>query len=127
MQHIKSIDKPAHGLLSDVLPAGVRNGMLVLHFKFPGHVNMIEGDKSARNTKRRALLTAIERTFGVSNPGIICEVRPPEQAVAPVAPLPEASEEGDLPDPFAVPDEDAKPEVLDVVLDEFPGSTVVDE
>lgn len=123
LEHIKNIDKPAHGLLTGAMPGGVRDGKLVLHFKFPMHADMIERDKSAKNTKRKALLTAIERTFGVSNPGIICEVKPPEQA----APAPVIPKDGDLPDPFAVPDEKGKPEVLDMVLDEFPGSTVVDE
>jgi len=124
LEHIKNIDKPAYGLLSDATPASVRDGKLVLQFKFQGHMNWIEVDKSAKNAKRKALLTAIERTFGVSNPGIICEVKPPEQAAAPAPKLPK---DGDLPDPFAVPDENGKPEVLDVVLDEFPGSTIVDE
>lgn len=118
LQHIKSIDRLSHGLLSDIIPAGVRNDALVLHFKYDVHAKMIDEDKSSKNTKRKTLLTAIERTFGVPDAKIICEVKPSiEKAPAPAAvPV----QDDDLPNPF----EDSGEEAFKNVLDIFPDSSV---
>ncbi|MCX6374862.1 MAG: hypothetical protein NTU88_02270, partial [Armatimonadetes bacterium] len=87
---------------------------------------LINNDKSAKNIKRKALLTAIERTFGVANAGIICETKSPDEAPT-AAQVPEPSDDEDLPDPFQDPGETRKEDTLDIVLDEFPGSSIVDE
>jgi DNA polymerase-3 subunit gamma/tau len=125
LQHLKNIDIPAHGLLGDAVPVALRDGSLVLQFKGLGQAKLID-DKSAKNIKRKALLTAIERTFGVANAGIICEAKSPDKAPAP-AQVPEPSDDADLPDPFQDPGETRKEETLDIVLDEFPGASIVDE
>lgn len=120
LQHIKSIDKLSHGLLSEIVPVDVRNGALVLQFKYVAHVKLIDEDKSSRNTKRNTLLTAIERVFGVPNAKIICEVKKAqEKALAPAAP----SQNDDLPNPFKDSGEDTFKNVLDI----FPDSSIVDE
>jgi hypothetical protein len=41
--------------------------------------------------------------------------------------VPEPSDDADLPDPFQDPGETRKEETLDIVLDEFPGASIVDE
>ncbi len=121
LQQVKSISIPAHGLLSDVVPVDVRDGSLVLSFKSEGLKNLIakETDKGKGISKRQALLTAIERVFGVANAGIICEVRASEGAPAPAASI---EDDEDLPDPF----EDTGQEPLKDVLDIFPDANVVD-
>ncbi len=122
LQHVKNLDRPAYGLLADAVPVAVRNGSLVLRFKGVGQAKLIDGDKSTKNIKRRALITALERTFGVSNPGIICEVETSLQK--PPAAAPQAKEE-DLPDPFQANGNGQK-DMLDTVLDLFPGAEIVD-
>ena len=123
LQHVKNLDRPAYGLLVEATPAEVRKGMLVLHFRYAAHVQLMDGDKSSKNTKRRALQTAIERTFGVPNVGIICEVK--QDHAAPMTP--KVQDGDDLPDPFEVPQENGRRDPLDMVLEEFPNSTIVDE
>ena len=122
LQHVKSISRPAHALLVDVVPAGVRDGSLVLQFKGEGQKNLIaqETDKGKGISKRQALLTAIERVFGVPNASIICEVASFEKQ----PPAPKASGWGDddLPDPFREPDPGR--ETLRNVLDVFKGKIV---
>jgi len=122
LQHVRSISISAHALLKDVIPAGVRDGSLVLHFKGEGQKNLIakETGKDKEISKRQALLTAIERVFGVAGARIICEVRQPETAPAP-APDAEGSDDN-LPNPF----EDTGQETLKDVLDIFNG-TIVDD
>ena len=123
LQHIRSISVTAHALFAGVTPAGVRDGSLVLHFKGEGQKNLIanETDKGKEGSKRQALLTAIERVFGVPNARIICEVSPPEKQ----APAPEAFGDDDgLPDPFQ--DLDSGQDTLKNVLDIFDGK-IVDE
>lgn len=121
LQQVKNISIIAHGLLSDVVPADVRDGSLVLSFKSEGHKDLIakETDRDKGISKRQALLTAIERVFGVANAGIICEVRASEGAPAPAASI---EDDEDLPDPF----EDTGQEPLKDVLDIFPDANIVD-
>ena len=122
LQHIKSRNPSAHGLLKDAVPIAVRNDALVLQFEGEGQKNLIEKetDRGGGPSKRQTLLWAIEQVFGVRNAKIICEVKPPE------APRPKAGgmfEEGDdLPDPFQETNDDLKN-----VLEMFPDAKIVDE
>ena len=123
LQHVRGISITAHGLIVGAVPAGVRDGALVLHFKGEGQKNLIanETDKGKEGSKRQALLMAIERVFGVANASIICEVAPPEKQ----PPAPEALGAGeDLPDPFQDPE--SGQDTLRNVLDIFDGR-IVDE
>jgi DNA polymerase III subunit gamma/tau len=121
LQHVKNLDRVAYGLLKDAVPVAVRNSALVLQFKYAAHKDMIDSDKSAKNHKRTALVTAIERTFGVANPAIICEVASLSQAAPAAAP----AREENLPDPFQANGNGQK-DMLDTVLDLFPGAEIVD-
>lgn len=123
LQHVKNLDRPAYGLLASAVPVGIRNGALVLQFEGAGQVLLVDGDKSAKNIKRKALLTAIERTFGVSNPAIVCEVASAAHAAPPKAPA--AKEKA--PEPAAESSGAGQREMLDDVLDVFPGAQIVDE
>lgn len=122
LQHVKNLDKPAHALLANAVPVAIRNGSLVLQFKYAAHRDMIDGDKSSNNPKRKALLTAIERTFGSANLEIICEVATAEQAQAKRAPVVETP-----PDVPATDKGSAQPDMLDTVLDVFRGASIMDD
>ena len=121
LEHVKNLDRPAHGLIKDAVPVAVRNGSLVLQFKGAGQAMLVDGDKSAKNVKRKALVTAIERTFGVANPGIICEVGSASHAAPAAAP----PKEEVLPDPSQA-NGDGQTDMLDAVLDVFQGAKIVD-
>lgn len=112
LQHTKSINITAYALLTDATPTELRDGAIVLKFKGEGQKNLLMNE-SGKAPKKQALLTALERVFGVANAGIICEVLEPEQAAA-VKPEPEAA-----------PVEDVQgQETLANVLDMFGGEIV---
>ena len=127
LQHVRSISISAHGLLMDAVPAEVRNGALVLLFKGEGQKNLIakETDRGKGISKRQALLTALERVFGVPNANVICEVRKPSAEESPAVPELGNSpvSDDDLPDPFS----DAGENTLNNVLDIYPDAKIVDE
>jgi DNA polymerase-3 subunit gamma/tau len=126
LQHIKSVDRPTHSLLETVAPVGMRGGSLVLRFKYEAHANLIDKDKSDKNTKRKTLLSAIERVFGVPNVGLICEVGLGEEP-GPEAPAPPVnkSEDEDLPNPFDESSLDPGEETLKNVMDLYPDARIV--
>lgn len=118
LQLVRSMNVAAYSLFQDVVLVGTRDNSLVLRFKYQGHKDLIEKE-TGKSSKKQALLTAVERIFGVANVGIICEVAPQETLVPP----PDQAGDDDLPNPF---DEDAGQETLKNVLEIFPG-TIVDE
>ena len=123
LQHIKSRNMSAHGLLKDATPIAVRNGALVLQFEGEGQKGLIENetDRGRGPSKRQTLLWAIEQVFGVQNVKIICEVQPRE-AARPKAAGGMFEEGDDLPDPFQETNDDLKN-----VLETFPDAKIVDE
>ena len=120
LQCVKAESRPAHSLLECATPAGIRNGALVLHFRYPGQAKLlIEESKTTPNTKRQALQHALARVFGVQNMDIICEVTPsPDEAF-----VPRPEEVEDLPDPFQ---DDGGQDTLQNVIEVFNG-TLLDE
>ncbi len=118
LQHVRNIDVLAHGLLASAVPTAIRNNSLVLQFKGKGQAVLIDGDKSPKNIKRRALITALEKTFGVANIGIVCEV-----ASAAPAPAPKKVER--TPEPTAQ-ENDSEPDPMDAVLDVFRDAKIVE-
>jgi len=119
LQHVKTKSVPAHALLKDATPAGVRNGALIVHFKHAGQAKLLEDTKGVANPKRKALQDALTRVFGVSNAKIICEVTPsPDEAL-----VPRPDDVDDLPDPFQ---DDGAQDTLQSVLEIFDGQ-ILDE
>lgn len=119
LQHVKTKSVPAHALLKDATPAGVRNGALIVHFKHAGQAKLLEDTKGVVNPKRKALQDALTRVFGVSNVNIICEVTPsPDEAL-----VPRPDDVDDLPDPFQ---DDGAQDTLQNVLEIFDGQ-ILDE
>jgi DNA polymerase-3 subunit gamma/tau len=115
LQHVKSMNITAHALLTDATPTELRGGSLVLKFKGEGQKNLLMNE-SGKAPKKQALLTALERVFGVANAGIICEVGEPERA--PVEKPEKAA-------PVDAPQEDTQgQETLASVLDMFGGEIV---
>ncbi|MGB9588636.1 MAG: hypothetical protein ACPL7O_10705, partial [Armatimonadota bacterium] len=64
LQHVKTKSVPAHALLKDATPAGVRNGALIVHFKHAGQAKLLEDTKGVANPKRKAIQDALTRVFG---------------------------------------------------------------
>ena len=105
LQTMKSISVPAQALVSGAIPAEVRDGAIVLQFKHVAHANIMEGESG--KARKKALQTAIERVFGVSNVGIICEVARQE------APTPKPEREFKTPE-FPSEQDTALQDVLDI-------------
>ncbi|MHB0912950.1 MAG: DNA polymerase III subunit gamma/tau [Armatimonadota bacterium] len=122
LQHLRSISVAAHGLLTSAKPVEVRNGSLVLQFEGEGQKNLIENEtaKGRGITKKQALLTALERVFGVTNAGLICQVASASGAA--MVPPPEAPE-NDLPDPFS---EGVGQQTMSDVFELFPNAEIMD-
>lgn len=119
LQYVKTKSVPAHALLKDAMPAGVRNGALIVHFKHAGQAKLLEDTKGVANPKRKALQDALTRVFGVSNVNIICEVTPsPDEAL-----VPRPDDVEDLPNPFQ---DDGAQDTLHNVLEVFKGQ-ILDE
>lgn len=122
LQHIRSRDPSAHGLIKDAIPIAVRDGALVLQFQGAGQKGLIENetDRGKGPSKRQTLLWAIEQVFGAPNVKIICEVQPAKETPPKAGGM---FEEGDdLPDPFQETNDD-----LQNVLDIYPDAKIVDE
>lgn len=117
LQTMKSISVVAQALVVEAVPAGVRDGSIVLHFKHLGQARILENEPS--KAKKKALQQAIERVFGVANVGIICEVAKQQET---------PPEKPDLKPEFGTPELTAPEQdnSLQDVLDIFNGQ-IVDE
>ncbi|MBP6963283.1 MAG: DNA polymerase III subunit gamma/tau [Armatimonadetes bacterium] len=108
LQTMKAISVPAHALVSEAIPADIRNGSLVLQFKHVAHCEILQSEPN--KAKQRAVQTAIERVFGYANMGIICE---PARHEAP-EPEPEPEPEFGTPELPGASDDSALQDVLDI-------------
>lgn len=116
LQTMKAISVPAHALVSEALPAGIRNGSLVLQFKHVAHCEILQSEPN--RAKKQAVQTAIERVLGYANMGIICE------PAAPKVPEPELEPEPEFGTPELPGSSDDS--ALQDVLDIFNGKIVDD-
>lgn len=116
LQTMKGISVVAQALVAEAVPAGMRDGSIVLQFKHLGQAKIMESEPS--KAKKKALQTAIERVFGVANVGVICEVARQE------APAPEPEPEPEYATPTLI--DPAEDNALQDVLDIFNGK-IVDE
>lgn len=126
LRQLKALSVTAHALLRDAVPAGLRNGALVLRFKGEGQKKLFENERIPERgiSKRQSVLRAIEYVFGVADAKIICEVAPNERRGVALVPPPDEGD--DLPNPFEPVTDHRGEETLRQVLDMFEGE-VVDE